>query len=361
MIDKLLSDNIEILKGIAILGVLLIHSTAPYFSYLDINSLNYLLISLLNQISRFSIPMFVFLSGFLLLRKYKFSRLSEYKSFLIHKFIIIGVPYIYWSILYYLFFSIYNLYFSFSDMLVKLLTGTSIYTYYFFILIFQFYIISYFFMIALKKYKKWFVCINLIANSFVIYMFYFILFNFNVNIHPLFVFIFLSWNLFFVLGIYIADDYKRLFIKIKNHRGSIMLLTLSLLVLSLYEFYFINTQYLNINMAASNFKISSFSFAFFAILFCFAYVNNIPGFLRKSLIILGNSSFAIFILHEPFLTNLINLIHVTMPYLINYQILLQPILVAVSIIYSLSIFYVVKRLIPREYFKFIFHYYSRDK
>ena len=116
--------SIDSLRGIAILAVILIHTTTRTLeaSGFDLPAFSFTLF--LNQISRFAVPLFFVISGLVL----EFSHKEEsYWSFIKRRFSKIFVPYIIWSLFYY--FLVYN---ENHDSLVKVfLTGNASYQLYF--------------------------------------------------------------------------------------------------------------------------------------------------------------------------------------------------------------------------------------
>ncbi len=92
-------DGINLLRGIAIIGVLLIHTTGPILSSVPDGQSPHLLVLVLNQLSRFSVPAFLFISGYLYGRKY-FAAPLDVKKFLTSRIHNILIPYLVWSAIY---------------------------------------------------------------------------------------------------------------------------------------------------------------------------------------------------------------------------------------------------------------------
>lgn len=90
-------DEITYLRAIAIIGVLIIHTTDDTISVKNLNELTFSLIYI-EELFRFAVPMFIFVSGFVMYNKYKyrFSIKNYYKK----RFISILVPYLIFSLIY---------------------------------------------------------------------------------------------------------------------------------------------------------------------------------------------------------------------------------------------------------------------
>ena len=116
--------SIDSLRGVAILAVILIHTTTRVLEASGFNLSAFSFTLLLNQISRFAVPLFFLISGLVL----EYSNKKEsYWSYIKRRFSRIFIPYIFWSLFYY--FLIYN---QNHDSLVKVfLTGNASYQLYF--------------------------------------------------------------------------------------------------------------------------------------------------------------------------------------------------------------------------------------
>lgn len=86
------------LRGWAIVGVLIIHATGPTISHISQPTLSLYSAILFNQLARFCVPMFFFLSGYLYARK--FIGQVNYSDFIGRRIKSIGIPYLVWSFIY---------------------------------------------------------------------------------------------------------------------------------------------------------------------------------------------------------------------------------------------------------------------
>lgn len=90
-------NEINYLRAIAIIGVLIIHTTDSTAAVKNLTGLTFSLMYI-EELIRFAVPMFIFVSGFVLYNKYK-SELPV-KDFYKKRFMSILIPYIIFSVLY---------------------------------------------------------------------------------------------------------------------------------------------------------------------------------------------------------------------------------------------------------------------
>lgn len=97
---------IDYLRCMALLGVIIIHTTAPYYAKFEsINFYDWWFSNILNALSRFSVPVFIMISGAVLLGKN-----YEVKDFYIKRGVRLLLPFIFWSTAYMVFDYLYGHY-----------------------------------------------------------------------------------------------------------------------------------------------------------------------------------------------------------------------------------------------------------
>jgi surface polysaccharide O-acyltransferase-like enzyme len=92
----------DIIRIIACVGVLIIHVTDPFLTYppyFGIGGSSWWISNVINTFFRVSVPLFIVLSGYLLLDT---SRELNIKSFYTRRFLKIGVPTLFWLIIYFI-------------------------------------------------------------------------------------------------------------------------------------------------------------------------------------------------------------------------------------------------------------------
>lgn len=163
---------IDCLRTIAIFAVLAIHTSTRILEASSFNVQGFNFTFFINQTSRFAVPLFFMISGFVLELSYPFHQ--NYLEYLKKRFSRIFLPYLFWSFIYY--------YFIYTKHTINfgttLLYGASSYQLYFIPTLLIFYII---FPIIHKIYR-------LIANRWILILLGFIqllILTYEYYIHPL--------------------------------------------------------------------------------------------------------------------------------------------------------------------------------
>lgn len=148
--------SLDILRALAAVAVVIIHTTAGPMAALPRDSESFLAASLINQWSRFSIPAFILISGLVLAYGYGPAKAFHTGTYLWKRLKAIAVPYLTWSIGYMLFRAYVER--SWTGLIAKtgaaLLQGSAMYQLYFIVLIIQFYLL--FLLVRPLLGKRWF-------------------------------------------------------------------------------------------------------------------------------------------------------------------------------------------------------------
>ena len=91
--------SIEYIRGVSMLGVVAIHIGSQYL--VNNPTPNFHLVALFEIVSRFSVPIFFFISAFGLFYKLDLSAPFDYKNFLRRRFKAVLFPYLIWSVIYF--------------------------------------------------------------------------------------------------------------------------------------------------------------------------------------------------------------------------------------------------------------------
>lgn len=274
----------DILRGLAILGVVAIHSSSTGLLFSE-NSINFDFTVLWRNLLNFSVPMFLAISGYFLAKK-KFENYGNYFSYLKKQIPRVYIPLFFWSIIS-LSLAILIQNKSVIDELVKLVTFRSSIPYYFIALIIQFYILlPVLNRLANKRGLMLSIAISLIATSIIFYLRYFTDISLPVILYAG---NFATWMMFFVLGLYIGTSGK---IKISNKL--IVIIIFVFYTLSSIETYLLIDMFHQAKNAVTAVKASSFMYSFALIIFLF---NNRDWIKSKLLKKFGEMSFAIYLIH----------------------------------------------------------------
>lgn len=157
--------EIEILRGVAFLAVVMQHVIAGVFYQPDLSSSSIIIGTTFLGLTRFAVPLFVFITGVVLF--YNYDAKLNYKSFLRKRFKQIVIPYLAWTFFYYVwvsFLSGVGASTTWNELLkiLKLsLTGHASYHLWFMVMIIPFYLLFPLFRFLLSKDRK--VSTNLIV------------------------------------------------------------------------------------------------------------------------------------------------------------------------------------------------------
>lgn len=210
-LTKKYEPAIDLLRIFSILAVVLIHSTTRTLEVSNFDIQNNIFTFLLNQTSRFAVPLFFIISGFVLELNYHLN--ESYIHYSKKRIGRILVPYLLWSLIYYFFVFDEN---RNPNLLMSILRGDASYQLYFIPTLLIFYL----FFPLIHKY------IRLIGNKFVIislFVLQLFILNYDYNVDPLEYFYPLTialLNFFpFLLGIFVAnnyDNFKKFIFKCKT-------------------------------------------------------------------------------------------------------------------------------------------------
>lgn len=282
--------SIDALRVFAILGVLMIHLTTKTMSVVSLNP-NLAPFSLfLNQTARFAVPLFFFISGFVLELNYK-EKLS-YSVFFKKRASRIIIPFIFWSIFYYLLGHTFSQLFSFH-FLSTLIQGKASYQLYFIPTLILFYVFFPFLHRLMDYLKKPAVLISLILAQGIIvsYDYYFA----NFMIPYIFRIALLVWMMF-LLGMAASHHKERIMKVIKNNIALILIALLCLLPIIFFhsKLFFLATR--RIGYIYSQYHVINYVYSLL-LAGAVYYILETKQWGRKFLMLLSKLSFFVFFVH----------------------------------------------------------------
>jgi probable poly-beta-1,6-N-acetyl-D-glucosamine export protein len=223
--NKLYNPAIDILRIIAILAVILIHTTTRNLE-VSVYKLQEIPLTLfLNQAARFAVPLFFMISGFVLELNYHLH--ESYLQYLKKRISRIFIPYLFWSVIYYFFIYIKGRNPNFISAIIR---GDASYQLYFIPTLIVFYLLfpiihKYFYIIG----NKYVIIFLGLAQLLILY--------FDYNIHSLPFFYPLSIALLnyfvFIAGVAVARNQER-FVNFINKRKLILGLVTVIFALFVY-------------------------------------------------------------------------------------------------------------------------------
>ncbi len=294
-------------KGLAILAVVLLHSLSLFPDSIYTSSDFKFVFILINQATRFSVPLFLALSGFGLTRKYLHTNISII-TFMKKRIKKLLPLYLFWSVILFIIFSISNTWFLGNNNLWQgILMGNIDYHLYFVPLIFQFYLLFSFFPTELSKRKIF--SLLLITGVLQILLFFgmkilpqytkgsLVEFTMNDQIQYR---ILINWSFYFILGIFLARINLN---KIRSHRlygPSLLTILMASLAWTVYEAQQLINSTNNIVFATSFTRPAVFFYATTLILSIIIYGPVMLQTFKLDLPILqkiGKNSFIIYLSH----------------------------------------------------------------
>ncbi len=315
-------EAIEYIRGISMLGVIGIHTGAQYLMN---PSANIHLVALFEVASRFSVPIFFFISAFGLFYNLNIHAKLDYKSFYLRRIKTVMIPYLVWSAFYmmhyvYLYrdYSILTL----KTLALKLFFGDTSYQLYFLVILLWFYLLMPIWIYLIKRINLSGLVLLLIAQIAFDYFSSYILradgisstilkdlIKYRLNywvVHYVFIFILGGW-----LAVH-ADKFK---LFMKNYRKELIaffVLTLAGIMGYYYKLLYV-TGYTPMEAVNTAHQLSPIGilYTIAASLFFFTIFTdkNYPAPIKKLLHLLGKHSYFAYLVHPIFITYIIMIMH----------------------------------------------------
>ncbi len=222
-------EELDILRAIGCIAVIIIHVTASTLIRYRPHSPHLMLAYIVNTFTKFAVPLFIFISGVVLMYSYQ-DKPFDFRRFMKARLKSIGIPYLAWNIFYYTILILRGtqqlrpLFF-----LKQLLLGSVMYHFYFVVIIFQFYLLSHLWLYCFKRFNP--TVLLLLAGIISLVSIKYVYFKFSDRV-------FLNYLIFFILGCYVVTIKNKAVEHIYRHRGAFYLLALltgGLLTQQLYQ------------------------------------------------------------------------------------------------------------------------------
>jgi surface polysaccharide O-acyltransferase-like enzyme len=347
--------EITYLRAFAILAVISIHVSGAFSEMSGFTFLTLLYMSL-NAFSRFAVPLFVCMSGFLLYNKYQgsFSLTLFYKNRFLSVvpqftiFSIIGILFSYFGFRYSG--KIWNL--SAADILYRFFTGNAMYHLWFFVLIIQLYLL---YPIIEKVLTK-----SIENNKTHTLLFFLLVVQIICQIFPIqfldgVVTMFSLYIFYFVLGMYVRLNYSDFKKRIITFKHSYIFL-LALLFSTTLGIGSLNIDYLKnnlvpqfINLLFEVVKPFYYILVFILLLYLALKISEIiPNIMTKFLQKIGNYSFGIYLIHAFILYALIQVLFPRLGFDMNNW-LFYPITFMLVLSLSLTFVFLISKFPYHEY------------
>lgn len=334
--------GLDALRGIAIIGVVAIHSVSSGYSWRTATegSWNFWFSLYIRQALNFSVPAFIFLSGYFSGKK----TLSGQMQSSSNKLSRVLIPYIFWSLAIILSSSVGRAEFSFQTLIFKLCTGGASTPYYFVLLIAQFYVLTRLLLLLNKHNYGFIVAVTINTTALLCLYIYRIAFSIDPPLYayalPAF-----SWIMFYQYGLLVGTN-PGLRATIATRVNYFAFLAVLSIFASFLEAFTAITIYDNLSWAASTVKFSSFAYSFFVINLCLWLTTKTINW-HKLILTLGDYSFGIYLIHVLFLKNIKHMMNK-----INFLNSIQPVAQLISISLTLAAcivsVYIARRVLSKN-------------
>ncbi|MBP1990376.1 acyltransferase [Paenibacillus eucommiae] len=323
--------ELDFVRAIALIGVVAIHVTGITLTKVDSNSITLDFSLIINQLSRFCVPAFLFVSGIL---AYHSNKSNNYLGLIKRKVNDLVIPYIIWTILGMLLFLDYSI--NYKGIFMTLVTGNGpFYQLYYIPLLFQMFVVLPILMKLNVSIKSIFLLSGLTLLLFISYQVIMSkgILQFSPEIilkSSLF-----AWVIYFVSGIAAAQNYTKLleFIKSKPTYSFVMVYIISSIFLIVEAF--INHSANKTVELLEYFRVTVFFYSFSSIgLLMKIGLNYHTKFLSKIYI----NSFGIYLVHVAIIKVLL---------LISLLFFSKILFIIINILLTILISYWVVELLKR--------------
>ncbi len=290
--------ELDFVRVVAMFSVIAIHVSSTYiYSGSNMHLLGMNLAFILNQVTRFAVPLFVLLSGISIGLGTTGTNVPEFYK---NRFIKIGIPYVIWSILYILYNNHADLgAIDLQTILRTILLGQAAPHLYFVVIIFQLYLL----VPLLKKFATLYpiksVLISFIISYGIQEEFYFLKYDLNLIpniIRPYLWLLFPTWIFYFVFGLVIANDNFLMLIQKVASKNAITIIVVTLV----YAFFYVVES--NVTNSLDSIKTSLNIYVPLVLLFSFSVWSYLKHIFVVQRIILFLSKHSSTIYFEHVLT-----------------------------------------------------------
>ncbi len=364
-----MKNRLLFLNGLAILAVVINHAASwgytamfwwvdryrhvPPPNFDQVGSLPYYGLLAAKQLTVFSVPAFLFVSGFFIAYAARGTQNMLNWRMIRRRVSNLLIPYFLWSIVIFIGDAIQGQTYPFTEYLVRLIQGQATSAYFYVPLLCQFYLLSPFVVRTVKA--RWQLALigAAIVQIAVIALKYLLLFSDKIS-HATLIrhitspWLFPGWIFFFVFGVVFSFHRERILpLVLPSKRKALALLAvLTLLVILEPEFIYRLTGR---DWRGTPLAISGGLYALYFIL-CFATMGNVLAPFSNLFHQLGRKSFGIYLLHPKVLEFFARVIRQVAPWLLGHQILYQPILIILGVsVPSLFMTAVTKSSLRRFY------------
>jgi surface polysaccharide O-acyltransferase-like enzyme len=341
--QKVRDPSFDVFRGVAIIAVVAIHAilSVTMSEGPGITTWNACFLAGYIQLFWFCVPAFVFISGYWLSGK-QINSLRDYKDFLVKRVLRVFIPYLFWSLVLLGYVSFKTHDFDANRIAWSLLLGRAVYTYYFIILIIQFYVLTPLLQyINRKTYGFVFVLAFNMVTLAVLYLPRLNIIGYVPELKP-----FYSWIIFFQMGIFVGS---RNYVFPSGKKINLLILSALLVSLLLSEAEAMITflKYDKTVYAYTALKYSSFLYSACIIsgfLLIKQHLQNWPRWLVR----IGEYSFGIYLIHMVVLKGIVSIVQKN-SFIWSHQPLYQLAVVFMTILICCVLINFTRKVLPKSF------------
>lgn len=324
-------------RGVAIIAVVATHAI-PWQLYQVQTVLSY------RQLLNFAVPAFLFISGYWMSKK-PVNTLDDYTIFLRQRLTRVLIPYFFWSLIFIGYEMFKSNHIGVTQLLYKLFIGGASFHFYFIIVLVQLYMLTPLLQ-RLNRKTDGFVLV-LILNAAAICVLYYFHLRGNDTIRDSYYMSndpFLLWVVFYQFGLFVGSRDSEISVPKSVHRAVLLAIFASLSV-SVWEALFILSKFDDWQMAICALKYSSVVYST-CIILGFLVLRRCLNTWPRFLVILGNYSFGIYLVHMIVLRGLVHLLQ-NARLLHSFEPFYEFIVMSMTLLICCVIIAVSRKLLPK--------------
>jgi peptidoglycan/LPS O-acetylase OafA/YrhL len=351
MMQKDRDLSFDVFRGFAIIAVVALHAAyMEFFSdTVPKGQWNWNLSFLVTycQLLTFSVPVFLFISGYWIATKPEIESWGDYKTFLINRLSRVLIPFFFWSVVLLGYAAIQEKRFNLNQILFNLVTGRAAapyYPYYFILVLARLYVLTPLFQyVNSKQHGPTLIVVLNLIGLLALY-----LSRIGMISHIPITLPFYLWMIFYELGLLAGSrtDTDEVFLP-KNLYFLILPGIFISLLISEMEGLTILSKFKDPFFAAAITRFSSFLYSVFVILCFLAFKKRISRW-PDLLVTLGKYSFGIYLIQTPVLNQVAYLVRKSSA-IHSFQSLYQLTVVLITISICFIIINVTRKLLPESF------------
>jgi len=320
-------------------------------------NLAYYVLLVIKQLTTFSVPAFLFVSGFFVAYAARGNQSTFSWKMVWVRISNLVVPYLIWSVVVFAVDYILKVRYAPMEYLVRLATGNATPAYFFVPLLCQLYVLAPFVVLTAKNHWQWLCVGAMILHLATVGATYAHMFD----MRPLGIdwrwlatpaWLFVRWAIFFVLGVVSSFHFQSVKQILNRARWGLLVAALVLAVLAVIEPEWLSrTTGEDWRGGAHTLSTSLYAMVF---VFCFLAFEKVEMPLTNFLTRLGNKSYGIYLSHPKGLEVVARLAYHFTPWLLAQQILYQPVLIGMGVGMPMLLMEIVSRSPLRKAYRYLF-------